>query len=50
MNSGWYYQTMKHTINDLALFGGQPAFDSVRPISNLLRPDIERFLKNLDRK
>ena len=35
---------MKHSINDLALFGGRPAFDSVRPISNLLRPDIERFL------
>ncbi len=35
---------MKHSINDLALFGGQPAFDTVRPISNLLRPDIERFL------
>ena len=35
---------MKHSINDLALFGGRPAFNSVRPISNLLRPDIERFL------
>jgi dTDP-4-amino-4,6-dideoxygalactose transaminase len=35
---------MKHSINDLVLFGGRPAFDSVRPISNLLRPDIERFL------
>jgi dTDP-4-amino-4,6-dideoxygalactose transaminase len=36
---------MKHSISDLALFGGRPAFNSVRPISNLLRPDIERFLK-----
>ena len=35
---------MKRSINELALFGGQPAFDSLRPISNLLRPDIERFL------
>jgi dTDP-4-amino-4,6-dideoxygalactose transaminase len=35
---------MKHSINDLALFGGSPAFDSVRPLSNLLRPNIERFL------
>jgi len=35
---------MKHSINDLALFGGQPAFDTVRSISNLLRPDIEQFL------
>jgi len=35
---------MKHSINELALFGGQPAFNSLRPISNLLRPDIERFL------
>ena len=35
---------MKHSINDLALFGGRPAFSSVRPISNLLRPDIEQFL------
>jgi dTDP-4-amino-4,6-dideoxygalactose transaminase len=35
---------MKHSINDLALFGGQPAFETVRPISNLLRPDIDQFL------
>ena len=35
---------MKHSIGDLALFGGQPTFDTVRSISNLLRPDIERFL------
>ncbi len=35
---------MKHSINDLALFGGSPAFDSVRPLSNLLRPNIEQFL------
>ena len=40
---------MKHSINDLALFGGRPAFDSVRPISNLLRPDIERFLSYAER-
>ncbi len=35
---------MKHSLDDLALFGGQPAFDKARSISNLLRPDIEHFL------
>jgi dTDP-4-amino-4,6-dideoxygalactose transaminase len=35
---------MKQSINDLVLFGGQPTFDKVRPISNLLQPDIEQFL------
>jgi dTDP-4-amino-4,6-dideoxygalactose transaminase len=35
---------MKHSIDDLAIFGGQPAFDTIRSISNLLRPDIEQFL------
>ena len=36
---------MKRSINELALLGGQPSFDSLRPISNLLRPDIDRFLE-----
>jgi dTDP-4-amino-4,6-dideoxygalactose transaminase len=29
---------------DLALFGGQPLFDTIRSISNLVQPDVERFL------
>jgi len=29
---------------DLALFGGSPVFDTIRSISNLVRPDVERFL------
>ena len=35
---------MKNSINDLAIFGGSPLFDSIRPISNLLQPNIEQFL------
>ena len=34
----------KRLVGDLALFGGPPAFDSVCSASNLVRPDIERFL------
>jgi dTDP-4-amino-4,6-dideoxygalactose transaminase len=30
---------------DLAVFGGPPLFDTIRSISNLVRPDIEEFLK-----
>jgi len=30
--------------SDLAMFGGSPVFDTIRSISNLVRPDIERFL------
>lgn len=29
---------------DLAVFGGQPVFDTIRSISNLVQPDVERFL------
>ncbi|KVZ14894.1 aminotransferase class I/II-fold pyridoxal phosphate-dependent enzyme [Burkholderia ubonensis] len=29
---------------DLAVFGGPPVFDTIRSISNLVRPDIEHFL------
>jgi dTDP-4-amino-4,6-dideoxygalactose transaminase len=34
----------KKAISDLAAFGGEPAFDQVRSTSNLVRPDIEKFL------
>jgi dTDP-4-amino-4,6-dideoxygalactose transaminase len=30
--------------SELALFGGPPVFDTIRSISNLVRPDIEQFL------
>ena len=36
---------MKNSINDLAFLGGRPTFGNVRPISNLLRPDIDQFIK-----
>lgn len=29
---------------ELGVFGGPPAFDTIRSISNLVRPDVERFL------
>jgi dTDP-4-amino-4,6-dideoxygalactose transaminase len=34
----------KTSISDLAYFGGPPLFQKVRSISNLVRPNIERFL------
>ncbi|POZ62640.1 aminotransferase class I/II-fold pyridoxal phosphate-dependent enzyme [Chromobacterium alticapitis] len=34
----------KQKADDLACYGGQPLFDSIRSISNLVRPDIETFL------
>jgi len=34
----------KHAVTDLALFGGPPLFDEVRSTSNLVRPDIDKFL------
>ena len=34
---------VKKSPEDFALFGGKPLFDSVRSISNLVRPDIEKF-------
>jgi len=37
----------KGCVDDLALFGGQPLFQKVRPISNLVRPDINVFLSYL---
>lgn len=33
----------KRVISDFAVFGGAPVFSSVRPISNLVRPDAEKF-------
>ena len=30
--------------DDLAVFGGSPVFDTIRSISNLVQPDIERYL------
>jgi dTDP-4-amino-4,6-dideoxygalactose transaminase len=35
---------MKPRAEDFALFGGPPLFDSIRSISNLVRPDFEKFL------
>jgi len=34
----------KHSINDLAAFGGVPTFERARPTSNLVRPHIDSFL------
>jgi dTDP-4-amino-4,6-dideoxygalactose transaminase len=34
----------KHTVDDLALFAGPRMFGSIISTSNLVRPDIERFL------
>lgn len=34
----------KTHASELALFGGSPVFDTIRSISNLVRPDIEQFL------
>lgn len=35
----------KQSIDDLALFGGAPLFQTVRPISNLVTPDLDIFLE-----
>lgn len=35
----------KRTISDFALYGGRPLFESIRSISNLVRPDFESFLE-----
>lgn len=35
---------IKRSVDDLALFGGSPLCSSVKPTSNLVRPDRERFL------
>ena len=35
----------KRTIADFAFYGGRPLFESIRSISNLVRPDFERFLE-----
>lgn len=35
--------TEKRQVSDLALFGGRPLFDRVRPIGQLAKPDPERF-------
>ena len=34
----------KHSIDDLAAFGGVPTFERARPTSNLVRPNIDSFL------
>lgn len=38
---------IKHTIDDLALFGGRRVFSLPKPISNLVRPDQAQFLDYL---
>lgn len=35
---------IKSDLDSFGYFGGQPVFSTVRSISNLVRPDIERFL------
>ena len=35
---------VKTRPEDFALFGGPPLFDSIRSISNLVRPDFDKFL------
>lgn len=35
---------LKKTVSDLALFGGRKLFERPRSTSNLVQPDIERFL------
>jgi dTDP-4-amino-4,6-dideoxygalactose transaminase len=37
----------KCSINDLAMFGGTPLFQEVKPTSNLVCPDRERFFAHL---
>ncbi|WP_016835299.1 DegT/DnrJ/EryC1/StrS family aminotransferase [Herbaspirillum lusitanum] len=36
---------IKVELNDLALGGGKPLFEQIKSVSNLVRPDIESFLK-----
>ncbi len=33
----------KHSISDLAMFGGAPLFDEIKSTSNLVQPDQEKF-------
>lgn len=35
---------VKTRVEDFALFGGKPLFDSIRSTSNLVRPDFDTFL------
>jgi dTDP-4-amino-4,6-dideoxygalactose transaminase len=35
---------VKTRVEDFALFGGKPLFDSIRSTSNLVRPDFDKFL------
>lgn len=37
----------KKSIEDLAIFGGPPLFQQVKPVSNLPRPDWQRFVAHL---
>lgn len=39
----------KRSIDDLAMFGGAPLFQDVKPTSNLVCPDRERFFEYLAR-
>jgi dTDP-4-amino-4,6-dideoxygalactose transaminase len=34
----------KHSVENLALFGGEPLFQTTKSTSNLVKPDFERFL------
>ncbi len=36
--------TEKHIVGELAIFGGPQMFSTVKPTSNLVRPDLARFL------
>ena len=38
---------MKNGIDDFAVFGGSPVFDSVKTTMNLPRPDKGKFLSGL---
>ena len=39
-------QYPKQSVFDLAVFGGRPMFDIPKSTSNLLQPDIQRFLRH----
>ena len=37
----------KKTSEELAVFGGRPIFEEFKSTSNLLKPDVEKFLRVL---
>ena len=45
MDSTVMGKPLKHSINDLAIFGAPPAFPKVISTSNLVCPDIQKFLQ-----